>query len=220
MMKRTLLLLFLLFAGLSAIGQEAKGDIPADVFYLLPEFRQGMVYFSDQGPAQGNVNICAVDQTLRFMDKDQELASGADNINRVVVDDIVFVRIDGAFYRLYPISDDLVLAFRRDVEILRDVKTGAYGTQSRTSSIQEVSSFQTDGMMYTLKSSKNYPYNVSESCSLYQAGGVTPISKRSLRKRFPARKDDLDAWFKSHSLPKTLDDTCALLSRLNSGEAL
>ena len=220
MMKRTLLLLFLLFAGLSAIGQEAKGDIPADVFYLLPEFRQRMVYFSDQGPAQGNVNICAVDQTLRFMDKDQELASGADNINRVVVDDIVFVRIDGAFYRLYPISDDLVLAFRRDVEILRDVKTGAYGTQSRTSSIQEVSSFQTDGMMYTLKSSKNYPYDVSESCSLYQAGGVTPISKRSLRKRFPARKDDLDAWFKSHSLPKTLDDTCALLSRLNSGEAL
>lgn len=220
MMKRTLLLLFLLFAGLSAIGQEAKGDIPADVFYLLPEFRQGMVYFSDQGPAQGNVNICAVDQTLRFMDKDQELASGADNINRVVVDDIVFVRIDGAFYRLYPISDDLVLAFRRDVEILRDVKTGAYGTQSRTSSIQEVSSFQTDGMMYTLKSSKNYPYDVSESCFLYQAGGVTPISKRSLRKRFPARKDDLDAWFKSHSLPKTLDDTCALLSRLNSGEAL
>ena len=220
MMKRTLLLLFLLFAGLSAIGQEAKGDIPADVFYLLPEFRQGMVYFSDQGPAQGNVNICAVDQTLRFMDKDQELASGADNINRVVVDDIVFVRIDGAFYRLYPISDDLVLAFRRDVEILRDVKTGAYGTQSRTSSIQEISSFQTDGMMYTLKSSKNYPYDVSESCSLYQAGGVTPISKRSLRKRFPARKDDLDAWFKSHSLPKTLEDTRALLSRLNSGEAL
>ena len=45
-MKRTLLLLILLFAGLSAFGQEAKGDIPADVFYLLPEFRQGMVYFS------------------------------------------------------------------------------------------------------------------------------------------------------------------------------
>ena len=219
-MKRSFLLLFLLFAGLSAFGQEAKGDIPADVFYLLPEFRQGMVYFSDQGPAQGNVNICAVDQTLRFMDKDQELASGADNINRVIVDDIVFVRIDGAFYRLYPITDDLVLAFRRDVEIIRDVKTGAYGTQSRTSSIQKVSSFQTDGMMYTLNSSKNYPYDVSESCFLYQAGDVTPISKRSLRKRFPARKNELDAWLKSHSLPKTLDDTRALLARLNSGEEL
>ena len=218
-MKRILLLL-LLFAGLSAFGQEAKGDIPADVFYLLPEFRQGMVYFSDQGPAQGMLNICAVDQTLRFMDKDQELSSGADNINRVVVDDLVFVRIDGAFYRLYPITDDLTLAFRRDVEILRDVKQGAYGTQSRTSSIREVGSLQADGMMYTLQSSKSYPYNVTESCFLYQAGSVTPINKRSLRKRFPQRKDELDAWLKSHSLPKTLEDTRALLSRLNSGEEL
>ena len=218
-MKRILLLL-LLFAGLSAFGQEAKGDIPADVFYLLPEFRQGMVYFSDQRPAQGTLNICAVDQTLRFMDKDQELSSGADNINRVVVDDLVFVRIDGAFYRLYPITDDLTLAFRRDVEILRDVKQGAYGTQSRTSSIREVGSLQADGMMYTLKSSKSYPYNVTESCFLYQAGSVTPINKRSLRKRFPQRKDELDAWLKSHSLPKTLEDTRALLSRLNSGEEL
>jgi hypothetical protein len=218
-MKRILLLL-LLFAGLSAFGQEAKGDIPADVFYLLPEFQQGMVYFSDQRPAQGTLNICAVDQTLRFMDKDQELSSGADNINRVVVDDLVFVRIDGAFYRLYPITDDLTLAFRRDVEILRDVKQGAYGTQSRTSSIREVGSLQADGMMYTLKSSKSYPYNVTESCFLYQAGSVTPINKRSLRKRFPQRKDELDAWLKSHSLPKTLEDTRALLSRLNSGEEL
>ena len=219
-MKRTLLLLILLFAGLSAFGQEAKGDIPADVFYLLPEFRQGMVYFSDQGPAQGNLNICAVDQTLRFMDKDQELSSKADNINRVVVDDIVFVRVDGAYYRLYPITDDLTLACRRDVEILRDVKTGAYGMQSRTSSIREVGSLQSDGMMYTLQSSKSYPYNVSESFFLFQAGDVTPINKRSLRKRFPARKDELDAWLKSHPLPKTLDDTRAFLSRLNDGEEL
>lgn len=220
MMKRTLLLLSLLFAGLSVFGQEAQGNIPAEVFYLLPEFRQGMVYFSDQGPAQGNLNICAVDQTLRFMDKDQELSSGADNINRVIVDDIVFVRIDGAFYRLYPITDDLVLAFRRDVEILRDVKTGAYGIQSRTSSIREVGSLQADGMMYTLQSSKNYPYNVTESCFLYQAGDVDPITKRSLRKRFPNRKNDLDAWLKSHSIPKTLDETRAFLSRLNAGKEL
>ena len=220
-MKKIVLLLALLLAGGAAFGQEAQGNIPADVFYLLPEFRQGMVYFSDQGPAQGDLNICAVDHTLRFMDKGQELASGADNIYRVIVDDIVFVRVDGAFYRLYPITDDLTLAFRRDVEILRDVKTGAYGTTSRTSSIREVGMLQSDGMMYTLQSSKNYPYNVSESCFLFQAGDVTPITKRSLRKRFPDRKNDLDAWFKAgHAVPQTLDDTRALLSRLNAGEEL
>ena len=194
--------------------------MPADVFYLLPEFRHGMVYFSGQGPGQGELNICAVDQTLRFMDKGEELSSSADNILRVVIDTVVFVHVDGAFYRLYPVSDEVTLAYRRDVEILRDVKTGAYGIQSRTSSIREVGSLQSDGMMYTLQSSKSYPYNVSESFFLFQAGDVTPINKRSLRKRFPGRKDELDAWLKSHSLPKTLDDTRAFLSRLNDGEEL
>ena len=218
-MKRFLLLLSL-FAGLSAFGQEARGDMPADVFYLLPEFRQGMVYFSGQGPGQGELNICAVDQTLRFMDKGEELSSSADNILRVVIDTVVFVHVDGAFYRLYPVSDEVTLAYRRDVEILRDVKTGAYGMQSRTSSIREVGSLQSDGMMYTLQSSKSYPYNVKESCYLYVAGNVTPVNKRTIRKLFPARKDDLDAWLKNHALPKTLDDTRAFLARLSAGEAL
>ena len=218
-MKRILLLLSL-FAGLSAFGQEARGDMPADVFYLLPEFRHGMVYFSGQGPGQGELNICAVDQTLRFMDKGEELSSAADNILRVVIDTVVFVHVDGAFYRLYPVSDEVTLAYRRDVEILRDVKTGAYGIQSRTSSIREVGSLQSDGMMYTLQSSKSYPYNVKESCYLYVAGNVTPVNKRTIRKLFPARKDDLDVWLKNHALPKTLDDTRAFLARLSAGEAL
>ena len=218
-MKRILLLLSL-FAGLSSFGQEARGDMPADVFYLLPEFRHGMVYFSGQGPGQGELNICAVDQTLRFMDKGEELSSSADNILRVVIDTVVFVHVDGAFYRLYPVSDEVTLAYRRDVEILRDVKTGAYGIQSRTSSIREVGSLQSDGMMYTLQSSKSYPYNVKESCYLYVAGNVTPVNKRTIRKLFPARKDDLDVWLKNHALPKTLDDTRAFLARLSAGEAL
>ena len=219
-MKRILSLLAI-FAGLSAFGQEAQGNIPADVFYMLPEFGQGMVYFSDRGPAQGEMNVCAVDQTLRFKDKDgQELASNADNITKVVIDTVIFVRIDGAFYRLYPVSDDLSLAFRRDVEILRDVRKGAFGSESRTSAIREVASLQTDGVMYTLQRAANYPYNVTESCFLFQAGDVVPVNKRNLRKRFPDRKDELDTWLKSNALPKTLDDTRAFLLRLSTGEAL
>ena len=219
-MKKIVLLLAIL-AGIPAIGQEAQGNIPAEVFYMLPEFGQGMVYFSDQGPAQGKMNVCAVDQTLRFLDNDgQELTSSAGNITRLVIGDVVFVRVDGAFYRLYPLSDALTLAFRRDVEIIRDAKKTAYGGESRTSSITTVSSFQADGMMYTLEKAADYPYRVTESCFLYQAGSVVPLNKRNLRKLFPDRKDDLDAWLKSHSLPKQLDETRAFLTRLSAGEDL
>ena len=219
-MKRLVSLLAIL-AGISAFGQEAQGNIPADVFYMLPEFWQGMVYFSNQGPAQGEMNICAVDQSLRFLDKDgKELASKADNITKVVFDDIVFVRVDGAFYRLYPISDGVTLAFRRDVEILRDVKKGAFGTETRTSAIRDVGTFQADGMMYTLQKAADYPYVVSETCFLYRLGNIIAINKRNLRKFFPDRKSDLDAFLKTHALPKTLDDTRVFLIRLTTGEEL
>lgn len=221
-MKRILLLLALLFPGLSALGQDAGGSIPADVFYLMPAFGQGMVFFSDQGPAQGKMNICAEDHSLRFLDNDgKELSSKADNIVKVVIDKVVFVREDGVFYRLYPVTDEVTVALLRDVEIERDAKQGAYGTVSRTSAIREVGTLQADGVIYNLENSANYPYSVSESCFLYKEGSVVPFNKRNLRKLFPARKDDLDAWLKSgHSLPKTLDETIGFLSRLASGEEL
>ena len=221
-MKRTILLASLLLAGASAFGQGGSGNIPADVFYLMPEFGQGMVYFSNQGPAQGQINICAEDHSLRFLDKDgEEMSSKADNITRVVIDNVIFVRDGDCFYRLYPVSDDVSVAFLREVEVLRDAKKGAYGTVSRTSSIREVSSLQTDGIMYKLENSTDYPYNVSESCHLFKSGAVVPFNKRNLRKYFPDRKDDLEAWLKAgHALPKKLDDTLAFLSRLVTGEEL
>ena len=223
-MKRIVLLATLLLAAGAAFGQEKKtvGGVPADVFYLLPEFSQGMVYMNGKAPAQGQLNICAEDQTLRFLDADgKELSSNSDDILRVVIDTVIFIRSDGAFYRICPVTDDLSMAVRRDLEILRDVKKGAYGVEDRTSSIREVSVIHTDGVSHTLNKSENYPYRSYETFYLYQSGTVIPLSKRNLRKYFPDRKDDIDAYFKSNkSLPGSLDEVRAFLSRLKSGEAL
>ena len=220
-MKRIILLLAL-FAGLSAFGQEAEIGVPADVYYLLPEFQPGMVYFFDRSPAQGKLNICAEDQTLRFIDeKGVELTLDSDDVTRVVIDNnIIFVRIDDAYYRLYPITDGLTLALRRKVVILRDARKGAYGIESRIAAIREVGMIQSDGTMHTLETTVRYPYDVTETCFLYEAGGITLITKRSLRKRFPNRKEDLDTWLKSHHFPKDLEGTRSLLHRLALGENL
>lgn len=220
-MKRIILLLAL-FAGLSAFGQEAENGVPADVYYLLPEFRPGMVYFFDRSPYQGKLNICAEDQTLRFIDeKGVELTLDSDDVTRVVIDNnIIFVRIDDAYYRLYPITDGLTLALRRKVVILRDARKGAYGIESRIAAIREVGMIQSDGTMHTLETTVRYPYDVTETCFLYEAGGITLITKRSLRKRFPNRREDLDTWLKSHHFPKDLEGTRSLLHRLALGENL
>lgn len=200
-----------------AFAQQRSGhNIPEDVFYLMPSFGNGMVYFASQPPAQGRLNICALDNTLRFLDHtDKELEAPVDaDIVRVRIDSVVFLRSQGIFYRQYPLTEGAGIALRRDVEIIWDTKQGAYGTTSRTSAIREYGSIYADGISYNLNKDKEYPYRSQESLFLYKGDEVFPFNKRNIRRLFPDRKDAIDAYFKSGgNLPAGLEEARELLSR-------
>lgn len=206
----------LICLSMTAWAQEPESQgIPADVFYLMPSFSQGMIYFRGQSPAQGRLNICAVDNTLRYLDNDgKELAaSSADNIVRVQIGDASFLLHQNVFYRMYPLSGEIGVALRRDVRILRDAKQGAYGTTSMTSAITEYGALYSDGVMYDLAKDKDYPYQVSETLFLYRGEDILPLTKNNLKKLFPEKKSEIDAWLKSgHSLPSKVDDALSLLA--------
>lgn len=213
-----------LLAGMQA-GARAQaplvGGVPADVYYLLPAFADGVVYITGQGPAQGEMNICAVDNSLRFKDKDgQELeASEPDKIISAVIGDAYFIRSNGVFYRKYPVSGDIGIALKREVIIRKDVKRGAYGMEDQTSSIREYSTIYADGVTYQLNQNKAYPYNVTETLFLCQGNAIFPLNKKNLKKLFPDRKDDIEAWFKArNNLPDTVDGLSALLAGWASAE--
>ena len=206
-----------------AAAQEEGEGVTAEIYYLMPEFGQGMIWFSNQGPAEGKLNICAEDNTLRYLDKNgQEIvAASIDNVVKVQIDTVVFIRNEGVFYRLYPVSSELGLLVRRDLDIQRDAQRGAYGSYSRTSSIREYGTLYADGVTYKLEKSKKYPFTVSETCFLYTGDKVVPFTKRTLRRYFPQRKDDIDIYLKSgKSLPEDPSDAQAFLARLTSGESL
>lgn len=226
MRMRFHILFFAVLLGLlptvTAAQEEGEG-VTAEIYYLMPEFGQGMIWFSNQGPAEGKLNICAEDNTLRYLDKNgQEIvAASIDNVVKVQIDTVVFIRNEGVFYRLYPVSSELGLLVRRDLDIQRDAQRGAYGSYSRTSSIREYGTLYADGVTYKLEKSKKYPFTVSETCFLYTGDKVVPFTKRTLRKYFPQRKDDIDIYLKSgKSLPEDPSDAQAFLARLTSGESL
>ena len=226
MRNKTKSLLAAVLSGLLPLGAFAQDEtqgITAEIYYLMPEFGQGMIWFSDQGPAQGKMNICAEDNSLRYLDNDgkEVVAASIDNVVKVQIDTAVFIRNDGVFYRIYAVSNEVAVAVRRDLDIQRDAQRGAYGGYSRTSSIREYSTLYADGVAYQLEKSKKYPYTLSETCFLYTGGKIVSFSKRTLRKYFPQRKDDIDVYLKSDkSLPEGLPEVQAFLSRLASGESL
>ena len=216
-MKR-LLTAFLLLASLTgARAQMNSGKgVPDDVYYLLPSFSQGMVYIRGQGPAQGKLNICAVDNTLRFIDNDgQEMVAGANNdIVKVTIDTVTFIRHQDAFLRVHPVTDDAGIAVRKSVRIIRDAKQGGYGGTSQTSSIKEYGTLYTEGVAIELNTNKQYPYKISEEFFVYSGDSILLPTKNNLKKLFPEKKDEVEAWFKSNrSFPNKLEDASALLAQ-------
>ena len=217
-MKLRAIIIALLLLAASAMAQEKKAPngISAEVYYLMPQFSEGTVYLRGQRPLQGKMNICAVDNTLRFIGPDGEELSATEDgdIVKVRIDSVMFLRDHDIFYRLYPLSSEMGVALQREVRIFWDAKEGAYGSVSQTSSIQQYGIIHSDGSTHTLSGLKEYPYSVSEIPSIYKEGAIYPITRKNLRKLFPAHKDEIDAWFKAgNKLPETVAEALDFLTR-------
>jgi len=213
-MKRILLASCLLLGALTGAPAQSQQRIPDDVFYLMPSFGEGMIYIRGQGPAQGKLNICAVDNSLRYIDDDgNELSSNAENILQVRIDTVTFIRYQNAFVRLHPVTGDTGIAVRRDVRILKDTKVGAYGASTRTSSIQDINALYADSGIVELNKNREYPYSVSETVFVYKGSDVLIPTRNNLRKMFPEKKEAVDSWFKTNrSFPQDMEEASALLS--------
>lgn len=195
----------LLWAASALFAQDGEG-LTKEVFYLMPDMASGSVYFNDKAPAHGDLNICAVDNTVRFLDKDgQELAVEIDeSMTRVVIDGVIFVPFEGVFLRLYPFDEDAGVAVRRNVLVLSDSKVASYGMESQTTAVTNIVGFSTDGKIYSLEEGIKVPYRMTETAYVYRNGNILSLSKRNLQRCFPEAKDKIEAYFSEH---KKLDNS-------------
>ena len=204
-MKRIIALLAALPLTISLLSAQDSVGIPNDVFYLMPGMTQGTLLFREKSPVNGKFNICAVDNTVRFMDKGKELAMEDDeSMLEVVFHDVAFLHRDGTFYRLYPVSDEAFVAVKRDVLIMNDAKVASYGMESNTTAVQNIDTFNMPGRTLDLSDMKDVPYRMTETAALYRKGSIISLNKRNLTKCFPEKKADIEAWFAAN---KKLDPT-------------
>ena len=179
----------------------AQNGLTEEVFYLLPEMSYGTVYFNNKAPANGDLNICAVDNTVRYKDHGSELAVEIDDsMTRVVIDGIIFVPYEGVFLRLYPFGDDCGIAVRRNVTVMNDGKTASYGMESNTTAVTSIIGFSDTGLgqIFTLEEGRDIPYRMSHIVYAYRDGNIMTLNKRNLQRCFPDAKDKIEAYFSEH----------------------
>ena len=216
-MKRVFVSFMAVLFGLcAAFAQETKTGVPEDVFYLMPKFGTGYVVYEGQAPMRGLINICAIDNSVRFKDSNgQEMtADNPGRIQQVVIDNTSFMRNGNqGFARLVSVAPggEVAVAVKRDVTVMTDSKRGAYGMESQTTAVQEYTGFSSTNRMYMLDEMRDFPYRVSETASLFKDGSFMPINKRNCQRVFPNAKDKIDAYFKDHkNAPSDVNEVIAL----------
>jgi hypothetical protein len=199
MKKHILLSVIALMGATSALfAQDLVQGVPANVFYLMPEMGQGTILYKDKSPARGTFNICALDNSVRFMDKyrGEMILDEDESLVEVIIDNVPFLRRDGVFYRLDKLSDDVFLATKREVLLMTDTKMASYGMESNTTAVDQVDFITGDGgVIYHLSDLKEIPYRMTETSGLYRKGAILPLTKKNCIKCFPDKKAEIEAWF-------------------------
>ena len=210
-MKRAVFFLAILAFSAIRLTAQVNVGIPADVFYLMPEMTSGTLRFQDR-TVNGKFNICAVDQTLRFLDeKGTELALDNDaELLQVNFPDVSFIHVDRFYYRLYPVSNAAYVAVKRDVTVMTDTRRASYGMDSQTTAVQEVGVLDAGGHVINFNDVRQYPYQMTEMAYLYRNGRIVPFTKKNCLKCFPTKKAEIEAWFAENKKAGDVDTVIAL----------
>ena len=208
-MKKTVIAL--IWSLLPVLAQAQEDNI----FYLMPSFGQGLVFFKGQSsPVPGQLNICAVDNTLRFLGDEGEEMTSDDNasVARVVIDGVGFLHYKDAYYRLYPVTMDSGYAVLRKVTLKRENMQDSYGSMSKTTSSKQYRKMVADGISYDLSEA----YDMSEKLFLFKGKNILPFNKKSLLGCFPASKAAIEGYLSAgHPIPVTPEEAAALFRAVN-----
>ncbi|MDO5442245.1 MAG: hypothetical protein Q4G10_01100 [Bacteroidia bacterium] len=185
--------------------------------YILPEFSQGTVIFGDKHISQGLLNISPLDQAVYCItsDKDTLSVAGNDDIISVSTSGRTFARWKDSFVELLTSDGDTGVGIVRSTAKVSNVKTGAYGMTTSTSSVKNYGVNTDTGNLTNLiiDDPRNFVY--SKSPCLFKAGKYYPVSKKSFEKLFPGQKDFIESVWSERNINITdMSDVIAFYNEL------
>lgn len=204
-MKRVFFLIIYVLLPLQLFSQNKQLDfeatLPDSVKYYVPEFTSGRIVYTDGGFSSGKLNICTVDQSVRFIDDNGELKSlsNVSQVDRVTIGPYLFLKNGNEFAAVVVFVDDVSLVVTKKFVFERDKKKGAFGATSETTNISSVSSASSErGQVYEFSS--DVEYRIDTKPFLYKKKRFYPVTKKNLVKCFPDKKEQVEAYLDSHQV--------------------
>lgn len=187
------------FEGKAKSIRATEESIPDSLIYALPEYKSGRITYNSGTFSNGLLNISNIDQSICYKDEEGKIfhINNNNDVKYVTIGGRIFFRYAGLYVEVKDVSED-GLASSAQITIFSDVKTGAYGMKSETSSISSYSGFYSNGQVYDLSSSIRFPYKYKKAPFLYHSNKFYPVTKRNLLKFYPAHKEQIEEYVKEN----------------------
>lgn len=128
----------------------AQGYTPSTKWpYLYNEFQQGTAFFSDgQVSRQQMLNIHLLHSTLHYLDGDKIKQTDPRGIETIVIATDTFLYSEGELVRLLKRNRQasLIKQVAIDMEALNKGQSGAYGMETSSSAVKQLTSFEVNGL--------------------------------------------------------------------------
>ncbi|MCK9626475.1 MAG: hypothetical protein M0R23_08475 [Bacteroidales bacterium] len=209
-MKKFIFYILFFFLGIQCFSQEIRHNVKDDlaeyildsVKYVMKDFSDGNVIFQNGEMSKGLLNICVIDQTLRFLSPEGEIlkVNNENTVSSVSIKGRSFLKNRSLYIELLEMSDDIVLGVARKITFLEQEKEGAYGKASPTTSVSTMTTYSDGGRTVNLGEDIVTPFRYKEIPYLYKNGIFYVAKKKYFQKFFPEKKKKIESYINENKV--------------------
>lgn len=173
--------------------------------YILPEFCRGNVVFADKQVKSGLLNISPIDQSVYCVtdNKDTLYIAGYPDIISVGVAGRYFMGWKDSFVEIVASDSGTGVGVVRSTMKINNVKPGAYGMASSTSSVKSYSVDPSSGSLHNIIIDDPRNYSYSKTAWLLNNGKFMSATKKSFEKLFPTQKTYIESVWADRDIKAT-----------------
>lgn len=182
-------------------GKVVEGDFFKSKIYMLKDFTNAVVKFSNGEIYEANMNINALSQTFRFIGPSGDTLAAVNEkmITSVSSGRLLFFKVNNQYVQIINTDGETSLGLTRILNIGAESLTGAYGGKNEVSSIQKIGVFDYNNKIEKNVSDATLFYDYREFF-LVNKGKLFLFTKRNLQKFYPKQKAFIEEYYSTHTV--------------------
>lgn len=183
-------------------GKVTEGDFFKSKLFILPDFTDARIKFTNGEIYEGKVNIHTLSQTLRFVDAQGDTLAAADEklVESVSAGKVLFVKINNQYVQVIDTDGYTSLVISRTLHIGAERIEGAYGIKNDVSSIQKVEIKNFNSKIENVISDATLAFSYLDNLLLANRGKLFLVTKRNLQKFFPSQKAFIEEYYSKNNI--------------------